>query len=89
MGFSDASSGTFLVSTNSTPNTVDCVGFKCDTDVTLSDLQADDNIADIRTSYMDSDTATLPAGAIIRIRSNIHSKFTSITTASGTITKIL
>lgn len=89
MGFFDASSGTFKVTTLAVADTVDCVGFKCDTDVVLSDLRADDQAADVRTSYIDVAGGTFNAGDIVRVRQGLHSKFSSITLSSGAITKIL
>tara|TARA_R110000772_G_scaffold219028_1_gene329593 strand:- start:1213 stop:1479 length:267 start_codon:yes stop_codon:yes gene_type:complete len=88
MGFSDASSGTFKV-TLFTANTVDCVGFRCDSAVVLSNLKADDQDTDIRSTYVDTVGATLEAGTIVRVKQGLHSKFSSVTLASGSITKIL
>jgi len=89
MGFSDASSGTFKVTTLSTPDTVDCVGFRCDSDTVLADLRADDQVTDVRATYIDVAGATLEAGTIVRVRQGVHNKFSSITLTSGSITKIL
>lgn len=82
-----AAKGVYLVN-DTTPSTKTCKGFLVLEDTVISSIQVDGAAPNVVTDYISTPATPVRAGAFFTTISE-HSRFTSLTLASGSIIQVL